>query len=142
MTKFGLLYEKLIVDTRATHSTYYHHVQKVIEEMKEDYPDMDADIYWNGPTAIKIRQYDDDLFHEDLATWFEKWFGDSSISVPSFLFSSPDYRSIYPNEDIPPKPKMICGDMMAELIRCSRCGKLFWNAEFGRDVCGACGRNE
>ena len=40
----------------------------------EDYPHMDADIYWNGPRAVETGVYDDDQFHEDLSLWYEKWF--------------------------------------------------------------------
>lgn len=48
---------------------------ELLEEATREFPDMDGDIYWNGPRAIKTGRYDDYLFHEDLAKWFEKWFG-------------------------------------------------------------------
>jgi hypothetical protein len=44
----------------------------------------------------------------------------------------------YPNKIIPPYPYGVSGDMIPELRECQKCGKLFWNLEYGRKLCGKC----
>jgi len=65
MTELGLLYEKLIVDSRHSHATYHHYVQKVIEEMKKDLP-------------IPCRTWEGMAYYHysDTSEWLRKWLGD------------------------------------------------------------------
>ena len=60
MTRFGELYDKLVVMPRqATFPAYYKLVQRVIEEMKEDFPE--------GTHA--------DWQMGRFGEFYEKWFG-------------------------------------------------------------------
>ena len=60
MSRFGLLYEKLVVmPGQKRWSAYYMLVQEVISEMKEEFP------------ADSSHDFGDGLYHE----WYEKWFG-------------------------------------------------------------------
>jgi len=59
MTKFGLLYERLIVQPKPRYPDYYLMVQRVLEEMKEDFP------------SESNYDFGDRLYHD----WYEKWFG-------------------------------------------------------------------
>ena len=60
MSRFGLLYEKLVVmPGQKTFPAYYKLVQRIIGEMKEDYP-------LNSAHDFGDRQYKD---------FYEKWFG-------------------------------------------------------------------
>ena len=63
MTKFGLLYEKLIVQPSPTLPVYYAMVRRVIEEMKEDFPTRSS------------YDFGDRLYDE----WYEKWFGSELV---------------------------------------------------------------
>ena len=60
MSKFGLLYDRLIVDTRHSHSTYYNYVREVLDEMKDDFPENSHWSWQNG------------LFED----FYKKWFGE------------------------------------------------------------------
>ena len=48
------------------------------------------------------------------------------------------YKEKYPNKEIPPYPYGICGDMMAVIIECKVCDKLFWTAHYSFYRSGLC----
>jgi hypothetical protein len=59
MTKFGLLYDKLIVQPNPKYSAYYQMVRDIIDEMREEYPEDCPDSWQAG------------LFED----FYKKWFG-------------------------------------------------------------------
>ena len=57
-----------------------------------------------------------------------------------YLYGTPEYfKQRYPNKEIPSYPEIIAGDMITTLREC-KCGKLFWTAEFSRNLCGECNK--